>query len=62
LQSRSWEDERGQRRYFTEVNARRVFGLTAAFGDEPAEEAVPVSPEIDDTPDNGTGASDDVPF
>ncbi len=67
LQSRSWEDERGQRRYLTEVHARRVFQLNAPLSADQAGEEV-VSPDngaVPDngaTPENGSEAMNDIPF
>lgn len=62
LQSRSWEDERGQRHSMTEVHAHRVFQLSAPLsgsrsGGEHAE------PGNGGPPDGeGAAADDDVPF
>lgn len=65
LQSRSWDDERGQRRYLTEVHARRVLTLSAPLSGETAGEA---SGEAADSSGNGSApensgeAMNDVPF
>ena len=67
LQSRSWEDERGQRRYLTEIHARRVFQLSAplsgeAAGEQDAAGEESVVPGNGAPPDNTGEAMNDVPF
>ena len=73
LQSRSWEDERGERRTLTEVHARRVYQLSPALAHEAAGEPIDgagdePAAETDAAPGNGNDSApaaepaDDVPF
>ncbi len=65
LQTRSWEDQNGQKRYKTEIKAsnvvmlsRREDGARAGVG-SPAREVAEAGPEPAPT---GAGYDDDVPF
>jgi single-strand DNA-binding protein len=60
LQSRSWEDERGQRRYLTEVHARRVFQLSPPLSGDPGGDEV-AAPGNGAPPDNGAPPGNGAP-
>jgi single-strand DNA-binding protein len=73
LQSRSWEDERGERRSLTEVHARRVYQLSPSLvheADGEQSEGAGERPAAEEAaePGNGNGSApaeasqDDVPF
>ena len=53
LQTRSWEDRDGNKRYTTEVRAMRVLMLGKPEGKSQAEPAPPADPDFSD---------DDIPF
>jgi single-strand DNA-binding protein len=58
LQTRSWEDKDGNKRYITEIVTQRM-QLLGRRGAE--EEATPPSPEAE-TPESPGGEEDDLPF
>lgn len=65
LQSRSWDDEKGQRRYLTEVHARRVLPLSVSPNGDAAAEAAGEAADASgngNAPDGNGEAMSDMPF
>jgi single-strand DNA-binding protein len=69
LQTRSWDDKSGQKRYTTEINATTVqfIGGQATAGQASAGQGAPMQQSNDQAPDynistDANFASDDIPF
>ncbi len=58
LQTRSWEDKDGNKRYITEIVTRRL----QLLGRRGPEEGETPSPPEAETPDSPGGEDDDLPF
>ena len=63
LQTRSWEDRDGNKRYTTEVVAQQVVFLQGGSRDRSPDRADSPPPLDDfDAPPDGGGSDDDIPF
>lgn len=63
LQTRSWEDREGNKRYTTEVVAQQVVFLQGGARDRaPEPEQAPPPMDDFDAPPASDGANDDIPF
>ncbi len=64
LQTRSWDDPSGQKKYRTEIIAESVILLDAkgSAGAPPAEAAAPAEAKADETPTEAEINIDDIPF
>jgi single-strand DNA-binding protein len=64
LQTRSWEDKEGVKRYTTEIRADQMVMLGGRGGDGMSRESGPPTPEASDygRPESFQATEDDVPF
>jgi single-strand DNA-binding protein len=64
LQTRSWEDKEGVKRYTTEVRADQMVMLGGRGGDAMSRDSGPPAPEASDfgRPESFQATEDDVPF
>jgi single-strand DNA-binding protein len=63
LQTRSWEDKEGVKRYTTEIKADQMVMLGGRGGDAPARDVGPPPPENSDfAKESFQATDDDVPF
>lgn len=65
LQTRSWDDDSGKKRYMTEVNVREIIllgGKRDEFSESVAQNVGAAEEPPEDYPSNEKDISDDIPF